>query len=42
LLRSRLSETNIVLAELGEQAALVGAAGLFKQSNLQEANPPDL
>jgi len=32
LLRSRLSDTNIVLAELGEQAALIGAAGLFKQT----------
>jgi len=42
LLRSRLSDTNIVLAELGEQAALIGAAGLFKQSNLQETNLPDL
>lgn len=42
LLRLRLSDTNIVLAELGEQAALIGAAGLFKQSNLQETNLSDL
>jgi len=39
-LRSVLNSTKIVLAELGEQAALIGAAALFKQGNLQETNLP--
>lgn len=42
LLRSRLSDTDIVLAELGESAPLIGAAALFKQFTEQETTLNDM